>query len=310
MKRTTLCPKSIYQFASKFTKKIKKQKRGRGRPRQYDEALILTIAAIQNLYDLSFREALEFVESYCPHIPCLSTFHYRVQTLSTERVSQFLAFLGLELQSTICDDGKPLKYFIIDGTGWSFRDVYPLHYLRGTEVRKVQSHIRTLTLVASNGKRRFVIGAISGGPYASEVVMAKRLVNNFAFKRHLPLLGDKAFDAIAFLELVKERGCLPAVAIKETYRHAIRDPERARSAQREKRYGRKRTLIEGLFGNVKEKLTSHIPVFDQHIAEVYGLLRLALYDMCLLVTLEREGVVVVIFRTGSAPAYPQILWIP
>jgi hypothetical protein len=58
-------------------------------------------------------------------------------------------------------------------------------------------------------------------------------------------------------------------------------------------------LIEGLFGNVKEKLTSHIRVFDQHIAEVYGLLRLALYDMCLLVTLKREGVVVVIFRTGS-----------
>jgi hypothetical protein len=200
----------------------------------------------------------------------------------------------------LCSDGKPLKYFIVDGTGFSFRDVYPLHYLRGTEVRKVQSHIRTLVLVASNGKRRFVIGALSGGPYASEVAMAKRLVSNFAFKRHLPLLGDKAFDATAFLELVKEQGCLPAVAIKETYRHAIRKPERALSAKREKRYGRKRTLIEGLFGNIKEKSTSHIRVFHQHIAEVYGLLRIALYDMCLLVTLKREGVVVyVIFRTGS-----------
>jgi hypothetical protein len=89
MKRTTLCPKSIYQFARKFTKKMKRHKRGRGRPREYDEALILTIAAIQNLYDLSFREALEFVEAYCSRIPCLSTFHYRVQTLSTEHVSQY-----------------------------------------------------------------------------------------------------------------------------------------------------------------------------------------------------------------------------
>jgi len=305
MKRTTLCPQSIYQFASKFTKKRKEYKplqdlrRGRGRPREYDEALILTIAAIQNLYDLSFREALEFVESYCSHIPSLSTFHYRVHTLSTEHVSQFLTFLGLELQGILCSDDKPLKYFIVDGTGWSFRDVYPMHYLRGTEVRKVQSHIQTLTLIASNGKRRFVVDALSGGPYASEVVMAKQLVSRFVFKRDLPLLGDKAFDAIAFLQLVREQGCLPAVAIKETYRHAIRDPERAKSAQREKQYGRKRTLIEGLFGNVKEKLTSHIRVFDQHIAEVYGLLRLALYNMCLLVTLKREGVVVVIFRTGS-----------
>jgi hypothetical protein len=306
MKRTTLCPQSIYQCASKFTKKTKVCKPGRGRPREYDEALILTIAAMQNLYDLSFREALESAESYTSHIPCLSTFHYRVQTISLENVRKFLAFLGQELQGILCGDGRPLKYFIVDGTGWSFRDIYPLRYLRGTEVRKVHSHVRTLALVASNGKRRFVIGAISGGPYASEVVMAKQLVGTFVFKRHLPFLGDKAFDAIAFLELVKKRGCLPAVAIKETHRYPIRDPERVQSAQREKRYGRKRTLIEGLFGNVKEKLTSHIRVFDQHIAEVYGLLRLALYDMCLLVTLTREGGVVVIFRTGSGIRFDRL----
>jgi DDE family transposase len=300
MKRTTLCPNSIYQFASKFIRNIKKHKRGRGRPREYDEALILAIAAVQNLYDLSFREALEFVEPHFPTIPCLSTFHYRVQTLSTEHTGQFLAFLGLQLQDVLCNNGKPLKHFIVDGTGFSFNDVYPMHYLRGTEVRKVHSHVRVLALVASNGKRRFVAGVLSGGPYESEVVMAKQLVSRFAFRQRLPLLGDKAFDAIHFLQLVKEQGCLPAVRIKETHRYGIRDPERVQSAKREKRHGRKRTLIEGLFGNIKEKSTSHIRVFNQHIAEVYGLLRLALYNMYLLVTLERQGVgVVVIFRTGS-----------
>lgn len=298
MKRTTLCPQSIYQFASKFTKKRKEHKHSRGRPREYDEALILTIAAVQNLYDLSFREALEFVEPHFHTLPCLSTFHYRVQTLSTEHVAHFLTFLGLELQGALCSNGKPLKYFIVDGTGFSFNDLYPMHYLRGTEVRKVHSHVRVLALVASNGTRRFVTGALSGGPYESEVVLAKHLVSRFTFTHHLPLLGDKPFDAIHFLQLVKERGCLPAVAIKETHRYGIRDPERAQSAKRQKRYGKKRTLIEGLFGNIKEKSTSHIRVFSQHIAEVYGLLRLALYNMYLLVTLEREGVVV-IFRTGS-----------
>jgi hypothetical protein len=214
---------------------MKKQKRTRGRPREYDEALILTIAAMQNLYDLSFREVLEFVEPYTSHIPCLSTFHYRVQTLSLENVRKFLAFLGQELQGILCGDGRPLKYFIVDGTGWSFRDIYPLHYLRGTEVRKVHSHVRTLALIASNGKRRFVIGAISGGPYASEVVMAKQLVGTFVFRHHLPFLGDKAFDAVALLKLIKQQGCLPAVAIKGTYQYPIRDPERVQSAQQEKR---------------------------------------------------------------------------
>jgi hypothetical protein len=133
-----------------------------------------------------------------------------------------------------------------------------------------------------------ILGALSGGPYESEVRMANQLVSKFVFRQRLPLLGDKAFDAIA---------------IKETYRHAIRDPEREKSARRQKRYGRKRTLIEGLFGNIKEKSTSHIRVFQQRIAEVYGLLRLALYNMYLLVTLEREGFVGwVIFRTGSRRA--------
>lgn len=297
MKRTTLCPEKIYQYAHEFSKT--KKVFARGRPRTYDEALILAIAAVQNLYSFSFREALEFVGPRLKDTPCLSTFHYRVSHLSTERIEDFVTFLGLRLQSTFAKTGTPLKRYIVDGTGWSFHDIYPLHFRRGTEVRKTHSHVRTLTLVATTGRQRFVIGAHAGGPYASEVVLAKQLVSKFSFKKKLPLLGDKAFDAIEFLQLIKTRGGVPAIAMKETFRHEIRDPERAQSARKEKCYGKKRTLIEGLFGNVKEKDHSHIRVFDQHIAEVYGVLRLALYDMYLLVTLEREGVVVVIIRTGS-----------
>jgi hypothetical protein len=96
MRRTTLSPKVIYQYAHEFSK-MKKLPRGRGRPRAYSEAFVISIAAMQNLYNLSFREALEFVEIDFKGIPCLSTFHYRVTALEAEHLEQFLAFLGAHI---------------------------------------------------------------------------------------------------------------------------------------------------------------------------------------------------------------------
>jgi len=156
-----------------------------------------------------------------------------------------------------------------------------------------------LALVASTGKERFVIGALSGKAYESEVAMARRLIPRFDFRKKLPFLGDRGFDCIDLLKLIEKKGALPSIKMKETWRFNIKDPERAKSAQNERKHGKKRTLIEGLFGNIKEKTTSHIKVFKENTARVYALLRLALYNIHFLLKFTKEGGVWVVFRTAS-----------
>lgn len=307
--RKTISPKTIYHLAKEFAKLEKKTLKKRGRPTEYSQSLVLTVASIQNLYGFSFRETLEFCQFFLGEMPSLSTFHYRVNTLNPETVKQFIAFLGMEIQKGFHASGKKLKFVIIDGTGFSFNDIYPLQYLRGTEVRKVKSHVRALALVASTGKERFFVGAESGEAYASEIKMAEKLIPRYSFKKNLPFLGDKGFDSVFLLQLIKKRGALPCIKMKDTMRYGIKDPERKKSKQNECLYGGKRTLIEGLFGNVKQKTTSHIRAFKQNIAEVFALLRLALYDMYLLTSLRLKAGVWVIFRTASNKLDTKLVWV-
>ena len=59
MRRTTIKPKILYQLAKEYMHTLPRRMYPRGgRPRTYDDALILTIASIQNLNQYSFREAL------------------------------------------------------------------------------------------------------------------------------------------------------------------------------------------------------------------------------------------------------------
>lgn len=298
MQRTLLKPRKIYHFAESFIKQQAAPQK-RGRPRLYDDALILTIASVQNLYGLSFREALGFVEDVFGDIPCVSTFHYRVRRTHPDLIAEFVAFLGMEIQRVWYDNGRNVEKLIIDGTGFSFNDTYPLQYLRGTEVRKVQSHARAIALVATDGAERFVAGVIHGKPYEGEIPLAKALMAQFTFRPGIPLLGDKGFDSIALLDQLARQGCMPCIKMKETWRHAIRHQSRLRAKENEVEHGRKRTLIEGLFGNTKQKLTSHIKTGILRIAQSYALLRLALFNMYYLVKLEKRGLVWVIFRTVS-----------
>ena len=69
-----------------------------GRPREYDDALILTVACIQNLHQFSLREALEFCSDLFPHLPTLSTYHYRLAKISPKIAQGFVAFLGKKIQ--------------------------------------------------------------------------------------------------------------------------------------------------------------------------------------------------------------------
>lgn len=62
MRRTKIKPKQLYQLTKEYYHP--EFESSGGRPRTYDDALIIAIASIQNLYSFSFREALEFCEEY------------------------------------------------------------------------------------------------------------------------------------------------------------------------------------------------------------------------------------------------------
>ena len=81
---------------------------------------------------------------------------------------------------------------------------------------------------------------------------------------------------------------MPCIKVRETHRHAVRHHALLESKQNEEEYGQKRTLIESLFGNTKQKLTSHIKTKDMQLAQTYALLRLALFNMYYLVKLEKQ----------------------
>lgn len=89
------------------------------------------------------------------------------------------------------------------------------------------------------------------------------------------------------LDGISRQGGLPAIRMKETDRKAIRHPSRKASKEAFLCHGQKRTLIEGLFGNIKAKHLSHVNVFLESLAQRFALLRFALYNMYLLVSLQR-----------------------
>lgn len=295
MKRTTISPYQLYTIIEEYTRGLKTSTRGR--PRLYSDTLILTIAGIQNLYGFSYRESLDFARWFFTEVPSLADFHYRISCIDIRILEEFLMFLGNKLVA----QGYIPEHSMIDGTGWSYHDIYPLYFHRGTEVRMVQSHVRAIVIAGMYKKKRFVLGAIHGKAYEGEVKLGARLLPRMSsIPRGSPFLADKAYDSIAFLELLKAQECIPVVKIKgehstyQTIKHPLRIESHKNSSNHD--IYAKRTQIEGLFGNVKEKLGSHIRVFRSDIAQRFALIRLALFNISLLV---REGFLFLLFRTVS-----------
>ena len=99
MRKTSLKIKGIYELAKQFLESGWQPtvRTKRGRHKAYDDAFILTLMAVQNLMDFSFRETLEFCEQLFGKVPVLSTFHYRIRTMPTELIREFTAFVGTRL---------------------------------------------------------------------------------------------------------------------------------------------------------------------------------------------------------------------
>ena len=157
-----------------------------------------------------------------------------------------------------------VRLAIADGTGFSYDELYPLVYHRGTSIREVKSHVRLVVLmgILEDGGR-VVLGATSGGAYASEVKLLLQMLDSLGeFCDGGYFVADRCYDSIEVMRKLCEMGIEPAIRVKQSRHSKVRSGLRLRSmenAGRREIYG-KRYLVESLFGTIKRALSSRIGV--------------------------------------------------
>ena len=204
----------------------------RGRPGKYNDEIILTLLFLQVAWRLSFRE-LEFmsVQVFGREITIdFSTYYCRLKRLPPYLLINFLDFISRRLLRRY---HREVKFLIIDETGFKYDELYPLKILR-IEIKRVRSHVKTVVLSVhlENGKRFVLPERI----YASEVKYGKKIIRWLGCRgfilnvlRGKPLLGDKAYDSVKFIELLENIGFEPYIKVKETFRKSIRSEVRLRA---------------------------------------------------------------------------------
>lgn len=184
---------------------------------------------------------------------------------------------------------KEGRVFVMDGTGFSYHDIYPMKIFNGIDIRKIRTHVKIGALMGLTDKKRFVVSASAGPSYTGDTKLIQPLLEELPPGKGY-VLGDKGFDSHRIMTTILQKGYRPVIDIKQgRLKRNIKDPLRIKSkknADNPKIYNQ-RTLIEGLFGNVKQKLSSHIRIFKLETAKTFALLRLALLNVSVLVKLEK-----------------------
>jgi len=302
MRRTTIKPKILYYLAKEYMHTLPSRGYPKGgRPRTYDDALILTIASIQNLNQYSFREALEYCEDYFRDLPALSTYHDRLATFTSDIAQEFIEFIGKRIVD-ISHTSRKGRMFVMDGTGFSYHDSYPMKFFNGMDIRKIRTHVKIGVVMGRVGKRRFVTSATAGPAYASDMTLIQPLLEQLPQGKGV-VLGDKGFDSHRIMATIIEKGYHPVIPIKRGRHYPrIKDPLRQQSQQNAEnhRIYKQRTLIEGLFGNVKQKLSSHVRIFKIEIAKIFALLRFALLNISVLISIAKEMILWIWFPNSAS----------
>lgn len=96
MRKISIRPKKLYQLAKEFlrSRPISSKNSDGGRPKEYPDALILTIASVQKLGNLSFRQSLEYCGTFFSDVPSLSSYHERLEGFPQKIRRDFIVHLG------------------------------------------------------------------------------------------------------------------------------------------------------------------------------------------------------------------------
>jgi len=283
----------------------------RGRPKKYPDEIILTLLFLQVAWNLSFRD-LEYLAVQIfgrENVPDFSTYYYRLKQLPPILLVDFLNFVSRRLLGKY---HKELRFLIIDGTGFKYNEIYPLKILRGKEIKEVKSHVKVVVLSVhlKNGKR-FILTALPGESYASEVKLGEKIVRwlnerGFIWRalKGKPFLGDKAYDSVKFIELVLLAGLKPYIKIRETARMGIRSEIRLKCKEllESDEIYRFRGLIESIFGEIKQDIGSYERTKSFHIAQLFVLAKFILFNVGVWVF------VWMIFQTLSFIVLKSSLW--
>jgi hypothetical protein len=287
MRRSKLTFSKILSYVEQFLKdRPLPQIRRRGRSKIYTDEFIIALWLFQVLHKFSYREVLEYVSNEGYSVPALGNYHYRVKKLPLERLQNLIGSVSKEFFRR---EGIRLKGIVVDGTGFGYRERYVLRWLRGTEVKEVSAHVKVVVIVGVDERNRIIpLDCEVSGAYTSEIVMLRGLLERMRKGLDVPFVGDKGFDAVDILKILKERGCELGIRMKETWRMGIRHPLRKESKEGWERWGKgMRYLIGGLFGNVKLKLGSVFPLMREDLALKRALAVFVLYVFFLWASIYR-----------------------
>ena len=102
-------------------------------------------------------------------MPALGTLLYRLQTIPDARWHALLNWLALQgIAREVVEVPFEVPVVLVDGTGVGFDTPFDAQFRRGSEIRRIRSHVKAVVLVYCRGGCRWVVGVSLGGAYADE----------------------------------------------------------------------------------------------------------------------------------------------
>ena len=155
---STLRARAIYEAVTQFTQQHPLP-RSRGRKPIYSEALILTLALLRTARRLSYRQLLFCVApEVLPEepLPALGTLMYRLQTIPDARGHALLHGLAAQgIAREVAGVSFEVPVVLVDGTGVGFDTPFYAQFRRGSEIRRIRSHVKAVVLVCCRRWRRW-----------------------------------------------------------------------------------------------------------------------------------------------------------